>query len=196
MDINKNQNGNDRQKKFVRETNTIPNRINSQIDSEKIRIISSTFYEVETPVVMTRKEAFMLRDRLETDLIEIAFNAKENSSVCKLIDKNKFAYQEKRKEKERKQSQKGAELKEITLGVDIAENDFNTKLNQARKFLEKGDNVKVSIQLKGRHKYTEFGHTKSEEIVLSFADKLSDLGKIVSMPKWANNRIFIQVNRK
>ena len=93
MDINKNQNGNDRQKKFDRVTNTIPNRINSQIDSEKIRIISSTFYEVESPVVMTRKEAFMLSDRLETDLIEIAHNAKENYSICMVIYKYSFAYQ-------------------------------------------------------------------------------------------------------
>lgn len=176
--------------------NFIENRINGQIDSEKIRLVSSTFYEVDEVKVISRKEAFQLRDKLETDLIEIAYNEKEKSSVCKLIDRDKFAYQEKKREKERKQNQKTADLKEIKLGVDIAENDFNTKLNQAKKFLSKGDNVKISLQLKGRNKFTEFGHKKSEELVLSFANNLSDIGKIIAMPKWMNNKIFIQVNSK
>lgn len=175
----------------------IENRINSQITSPTVRLISSTLYEVEGgSKVMTVQEAMRLRSSLGTDLIEISYNPKDGCSVCKLLDKDKFAYQQKRKEKELKQSQKSTELKEVKLGVDIAQNDFDTKLRQARKFLEKGENVKVSLMLKGRSKYMDFSKKRAEEVVLTFADKLTDIGKIISMPKWAGNRIFLQVNKK
>lgn len=177
--------------------NFLKNQMNSQIDSGFVRIVNASDYaDWDIPAQITRELALKLKDELETDLIEISINSQTNTSICKLIDKDKFIYQEKKREKERKANQKTAELKEIKLGIDIAENDFNTKLKQAIKFLEHGDNVKVSLQIKGRYKFAEFGKTRSEEVILSFADKLSEYGKIVSMPKWTNNRIMIQINSK
>lgn len=178
----------------------ISNRMNGQITSANVRIINLSEYddvldkETTQNNFVNRRRALELRDILQTDLIELSVNEKEGSSICKLMDKDKFLYQEKKKEKERKANQKTAELKEIKLGLDIAENDFNTKLKQAQKFLERGDNVKVNLQLRGRSKYMEYGKDHALQNVLRFADSLTEFGKIVNMPKWLNDRVFCQVN--
>lgn len=175
--------------------NYIKNRINHQINSGKIRIVNkSDFDGVEIKDVITKDEALNLKNLLGVDLIEITVNEKENSSICKLMSKDKFLYQEKKKEKERKANQKNAELKEIKFGVDIAENDVKTKFNHAKKFLEHGDNVKLTLQLRGRQAHLQSSKDRSMKLILEFAESLSEVGKLVSLPVWNNNRLTSQIN--
>ena len=91
----------------------------------------------------------------ELDLVKIAPNAKP--PVCKIIDYGKYRYELARKEKEAKKKQKTIDVKEVRLSPNIDKNDLNTKINQARKFLSKGDKVKVTLRFRGR----ELAHVNS-----------------------------------
>ena len=90
---------------------------------------------------MSAKEALKIAREAELDLVKIAPNAKP--PVCKIINYGKFKYEQARKEKEAKKKQKTIDVKEVRLSPNIETNDMNTKANMARKFLEKGDRVKV-----------------------------------------------------
>lgn len=174
--------------------NFIKNRLNRQITSPMVRIINKDDYPEIISDKITTSSALNIAEKYEVDLIEIAVNEKENSSICKLMEKSKFLYQEKKKEKERKQNQKNAELKEIKLGVNIAQNDINTKLKNAHKFLEHGDNVKVTLQLRGRNAHMQVSKDKAMQTVLEFAESLGDVAKVANLPVWANNKLTMQLN--
>ena len=98
--------------------------------------------------IMSAKDAFKLARDAELDLVKIAPTAKP--PVCKIIDYGKYKYEMLRKEKEAKKKQKSIEVKEIRLSPNIDDNDLNTKVNNARKFLEKGNKVKVTLRFRGR----------------------------------------------
>ena len=107
------------------------------------------------------------------DLVKIAPTAKP--PVCKIIDYGKYKYELARKEKEAKKKQKVIDVKEVRLSPNIEENDMKTKANMARKFLEKGDKVKVTLRFRGR----EMAHMGSSKHVLDdFAELLSDIAVI------------------
>ena len=128
---------------------------------------------------------------MELDLVEISPNA--NPPVCKLIDYSKFMYELKRKQKEAKAKAAKVILKEIRLGPNTDEHDFNFKLNHARKFLEEGTKVKVEVLFKGR---TIVYKEKGEIILLEFAQALEDIGKLESLPKLEGKRMFITIAPK
>ncbi|OQC61746.1 MAG: Translation initiation factor IF-3 [Bacteroidetes bacterium ADurb.Bin012] len=128
---------------------------------------------------------------MELDLVEISPNA--NPPVCKLIDYSKFMYELKRKQKEAKAKAAKVILKEIRLGPNTDEHDFNFKLNHARKFLEEGAKVKVEVLFKGR---TIVYKEKGEIILLEFAQALEDIGKLESLPKLEGKRMFITIAPK
>lgn len=100
------------------------------------------------------------------DLVKIA--PKAQPPVCKIVDYGKYRYEQARKEKEAKKKQKTMEVKEVRLSPNIDANDLNTKINQARKFLEHGDKVKVTLRFRGR----ELAHVEQSKVILdNFAEK-------------------------
>ena len=141
--------------------------------------------------IVTIKEALEIADEMGLDLVEISPNA--NPPVCKLIDYSKFMYELKRKQKEAKAKTAKVIVKEIRLGPNTDEHDFNFKLNHARKFLEEGAKVKVEVLFKGR---TIVYKEKGEIILLEFAQALEDIGKLESLPKLEGKRMFITIAPK
>lgn len=170
------------------------NRVNEEITSAWVRIVN--FDENLAHTVSSREDALETAEMNELDLIEIAVDKDKDISICKMMELDKFLYQEKKKAKALKASQNKSEQKEIKLGVDIAENDFNVKVSHARKFLEKGDRVKVTLQLRGRRLGSQVIKDNAKILVLKFVDTLSDVGKTNSLPEWQGNRLFIQINPK
>ncbi len=149
--------------------------INEQIRDKEIRLIGE---DGEQLGIMSSREAMKLAREADLDLVKIAPTAKP--PVCKIIDYGKYRYELARKEKEAKKKQKVIDVKEILLSPNIEENDINTKANMARKFLVKGDKVKVALRFRGR----EMAHMQSSKHVLDdFAEKLSDIAVVDKPPK-------------
>ena len=128
--------------------------------------------------IMSAKEAQKIAEDAGLDLIKIAPTAKP--PVCKIADYGKFRYEQTRRDKEAKKKQKITEVKEIRLSPNIDTNDLNTKMNSARKFLSKGDKVKVTLRFRGR----EMAHmANSKHILDDFAENLSDVATLEKAPK-------------
>jgi translation initiation factor IF-3 len=144
--------------------------INEQIRDKEVRVIGANG---EMIGVMSSKEAFKLAQEAELDLIKIAPTAQP--PVCKIADYGKYKYEQIRKEKEAKKKQKVVEIKEVRLSPNIEANDLNTKVNAAKKFLEKGDKVKITLRFRGR----EMAHMQSSKHILDdFAERLSECSVI------------------
>lgn len=123
--------------------------------------------------IMSSREAYNKACEYELDLVKVSPDAVP--PVCKIVDFGKYKYELVKKEKESKKNQKQADLKEIRMSPNIEENDINTKVTNARKFIEKGHKVKVTIRFRGR----EMAHMKeSEHILTDFAEKLADISVI------------------
>ena len=149
--------------------------INEQIRDKEVRVIGE---EGQQLGVMSPKDAMKLAREAEVDLVKIAPSAKP--PVCKLVDYGKYKYELVRKEKEAKKKQRTIEVKEVRLSPNIDVNDLNTKCNSARKFIEKGYIVKVSLRFRGR----EMAHIYSSKHILEdFAEKLSDIAVVDKAPK-------------
>ena len=131
--------------------------INEQIRDKEIRLIGE---DGEQLGIMSARDAFLKAQEANLDLVKIAPTAKP--TVCKIVDYNKYKYELARKEKEARKKQKITEVKEIRLSPNIDDNDLNTKANAARKFLTKGDKVKVSLRFRGR----EMAHISSSKKIL------------------------------
>ena len=128
--------------------------------------------------VMTTSEAMKLAEEAGVDLVKIAATAKP--PVCRVVDYGKFKYEQTRKEKDAKKKQKVIEIKEIRLSPNIDSNDLNTKVSAARKFLTKGDRVKVTLRFRGR----EMAHMyDSKHILDDFAKSLGDISTVEKQPK-------------
>lgn len=144
--------------------------INEQIRDKEVRVVSETGEQLG---IMSAKDAQKLADEQGVDLIKIAPTAKP--PVCKIIDYGKYRYEQSRKAKEAKKKQKTIETKEIRLSPNIDTNDLNTKVNQAKKFLQKGAKVKVSLRFRGR----EMAHKDvGREILNAFYEELKDVASV------------------
>jgi translation initiation factor IF-3 len=131
---------------------------------------------------MSSKDALKLAREAELDLVKIAPTAKP--PVCKIIDYGKFRYEQARKEKEARKKQKTIELKEIRMTPNIEENDLNTKISAAKKFLEKGNKVKITLRFRGR----EMAHMNASKHILDdFAAALADIA-VVEKPAKVEGR--------
>lgn len=149
--------------------------INEQIRDKEVRLIGE---DGEQLGVMSAKEALKLAKEAELDLVKIAPTAVP--PVCKIIDYGKYRYELARREKEAKKKQKVIDVKEVRLTPNIEDNDLNTKANAARKFIEKGDKVKVTLRFRGR----EMSHMATSKVVLdAFAEKLSDIAVVEKAAK-------------
>ncbi len=156
--------------------------INEQIRDKEIRLVGSNGEQLG---IMSAKEALKMAVEAELDLVKIAPNAKP--PVCKIIDYGKFRYEQARKEKEARKKQKTIEIKEVRLSPNIEENDLNTKISAARKFLTKGDKVKVTLRFRGR----EMSHmANSKHILDDFAESLQDIA-VVDKPSKVEGRSLV-----
>ncbi len=134
--------------------------------------------------IFSLEEALKIAEEQEMTLVEISPNA--NPPVCKVIDFQKFIFEQKKKQKELKSKQQKVVIKEIRFGPNIDEHDFNFKLDHAKKFLEAGAKVKVFVFFRGRTiVYKDQGKIK----LLEFAQALEELGKVEQMPKLEGKRM-------
>ena len=144
--------------------------INEQIRDRDIRLIGEDGQQLG---IMSSREAMKIAREAELDLVKIAPQAKP--PVCKIIDYGKYRYELARKEKEAKKKQKTIEVKEVRLSPNIDSNDLNTKIASARKFIEKGNKVKVTLRFRGR----EMAHVQSSRHILDeFAKALEDIALV------------------
>ena len=149
--------------------------INEQIRDKEVRVIGANNEQLG---IMSIEEARKLAEEAGVDLVKIAPNAAP--PVCRIIDYGKFRYEQARKEKEARKKQKVIEIKEIRMSPNIDTNDLNTKIGAARKFLSKGDRVKVTLRFRGR----EMAHMNNSKYILDdFAEALADCAVVEKAPK-------------
>ncbi|MCB6611086.1 MULTISPECIES: translation initiation factor IF-3 [Clostridia] len=162
--------------------------INEQIRDREVRLVGENGEQLG---IMPAKDALKLAKDAELDLVKIAPTAKP--PVCKIIDYGKYRYELARKEKEAKKKQKVIDVKEVRLSPNIDDNDLNTKTNAARKFLEKGNKVKVTLRFRGR----EMAHMfKSKYILDDFAEKLADIATVDKPAKVEGRSIVLFLSAK
>ena len=144
--------------------------INEQIRDREVRLVGENGEQLG---IMSAFDALKLAEEKDLDLVKIAPRAKP--PVCKIIDYGKYRYEQVRKQKEARKKQKTVELKEVRLTPNTDVNDRNTKMAAARKFLEKGNKVKVTLRFRGR----EMAHMQaSRHILEEFAADLADLAVV------------------
>ena len=166
---------------FFMEVSDIANKdkdlfINEQIRAREVMVIGPNGEQLGVKPI---KDAITLASYAGFDLVLISPNA--NPQVCKIMDYNKFKYESKKKQKEnmKKQRETNLEMKEYRLSVTIDVHDFNTRVNNSSKYLEKGHKIKVSVKFKGR----EMAHTElGREVLLRFADAVSSIAEIEQKP--------------
>ncbi len=162
--------------------------INGQIRDKEVRVIGE---DGEQKGVMPIKEAMRLAQEAELDLVKIA--PKAQPPVCKIIDYGKYRYELARKEKEAKRKQKTVEVKEVRLSPNIDTNDLNTKVNNAKKFISKGNKVKITLRFRGR----EMAHVQqSKHILDDFAELLKDIAVVEKQPKLEGRSMSMVLTEK
>lgn len=162
--------------------------INEQIRDKEVRLVGE---DGEQLGIMSAKDAMKIAKEANLDLVKIAPQAKP--PVCKVIDYGKYRYELARKEKEAKKKQKTMDVKEIRLSPNIDENDLNTKVGQARKFLSKGDKVKVSLRFRGR----EVAHMgMSKQILDKFYQKVEDIAQVEKPAKMEGRSMIMFLTEK
>ncbi len=157
-------------------------RTNYMIKVPEVRLVGDN---VE-PGVFATAEALKIAQSQQLDLVEISPGA--NPPVCKIIDYNKFLYDEKKKKKEMKAKSKTSEVKEIRFTPNTDDHDFEFKVKHAEKFLTDGDKVKAHVQFKGR---AIMFKERGELLLLKFADRLKDVGALEGLPKMEGKRMLV-----
>ncbi|MCK5337537.1 MAG: translation initiation factor IF-3 [Bacteroidales bacterium] len=161
--------------------------INHDIKSPVVRVVGENI----EPGIYNIKEAIELAEDQDLDLVEIS--PKASPPVCKIVDYKKFLYERKKKQKETKAKTAKVVVKEIRLGPNIDDHDFNFKLKHAIKFLQDGAKVKVDVFFKGRMIiYKE----KGEVVLLKFAQELEEYGKVERLPKLEGKRMIMIIAPK
>ena len=160
-------------------------RINNEIRVPQVRLVGDNIAE---PGIYPIAKALKLADELELDLVEIS--AKADPPVCKILDYQKYLYQQKKKAKEMKSNASKVVIKEILFGPNTDEHDFQFKLKHAMEFLQEGAKVKSSVFFKGRSiVYADQG----EKLLLRFAVELEEYGRAEQMPKLEGKRMFMMI---
>ncbi len=146
--------------------------------------------EIETQV-MSIQDALRLADKLELDLVEISPNA--DPPVCKIIDYQKYLYQQKKKQKESKAKAAKIVVKELRFGPNTDDHDYNFKLKHAIRFLEEGAKVRAYVFFKGR---SILFKEQGEVLLLRFANDLEEYGKVEQLPRLEGKRMIISFSPK
>ena len=166
----------DRRKKEVGTIAAQEPRLNEAIRVKECRLIA---YDGSQLGIYPIEQAQRIADNEGYDLVEIAPQAQP--PVCRIMDYGKFRYEQQKREKEAKKKQHIVEVKEIRLSPNVEINDLKTKANNARKFIEKGDKVKVTLRFRGR----ELAHVNASKYILDdFAKALEDVATIDKKPKF------------
>ena len=159
--------------------------INEEITAPQVRLVGDNIPE---PGIYPISKAMALADELELDLVEIS--AKAVPPVCKILDYQKYLYQQRKKAKEMKNNAAKVAIKDIRFGPNTDDHDFNFKLKHAQEFLQDGDKVKASVFFKGRSiLYSEQG----EKLLLKFALELEEYGRAEQMPKLEGKRMIMMI---
>ena len=164
-----------------------PYNINENIRAKEVRLVGDN---VENGVYSIQ-EAIRLADELGLDLIEISPNAEP--PVCKILDYQKFLYQQKKRQKEQKAKSTKVVVKEIRFGPQTDEHDYNFKLKHAVGFLKEGAKVKAYVFFKGR---SILFKEQGEVLLLRFANDLEEFGKVEQMPVLEGKRMIIMLSPK
>lgn len=157
-------------------------RTNHMIKVPEVRLVGENL----TPGIYSTQEAQRIAQGEGLDLVEISPGA--NPPVCRIIDYNKFLYDEKKKKKEMKAKAKTSEVKEIRFTPNTDDHDFEFKCKHAEKFLQDGNKVKAHVQFKGR---AIMFKERGELLLLKFADRLKDVGALEGMPKMEGKRMHV-----
>lgn len=161
-------------------------RINEEITASQVRLVGEN---IEEQGVYPVSKAIKMADELGLDLVEIS--AKADPPVCKIMDYQKFLYQQKKKAKEMKSNSAKIVIKEIRFGPNTDEHDFQFKLKHAQEFLQEGSKVKASVFFKGRSiLYSDQG----EKLLLRFAVELEEYGRAEQMPKLEGKRMIMMIS--
>ena len=164
-----------------------PHRINERINAPIVRVVGEN---IEASIVPIR-EALAIAESLNLDLVEISPTA--NPPVCRVLDYKKFLFELKKKQKEIKAKSAKIVVKEIRLGPNTDDHDFDFKLKHAKNFLEEGAKVRVDVLFRGRSiVYKDQG----ELIVLKFAQALEEFGKVEQLPKLEGKRMMMMLAPK
>lgn len=164
-----------------------PNLINEQIRAKEVRLVGDN---VETGIY-TIQQALAIAEDLELDLVEISPNAEP--PVCKILDYQKYLYQQKKKQKEIKAKATKVVIKEIRFGPQTDDHDYNFKLKHAIGFLQEGSKVKAYVFFKGR---SILFKEQGEVLLLRFANDLEEYGKVEQMPLLEGKRMIIMLSPK
>ncbi|HJE97166.1 translation initiation factor IF-3 [Ligilactobacillus acidipiscis] len=159
--------------------------VNDGIRAREVRLIGKDGAQLG---VKSKKDALVLAEQAELDLVLVAPKAKP--PVAKIMDYGKYRFELQKKQREARKKQKVINIKEVRLSPTIDTNDFNTKVKNARKFLGKGDKVKVSIRFRGRaitHK--DIGR----EVLNNFAKETEDIASVQSKPKMDGRSMFLML---
>ncbi|MEN1968260.1 translation initiation factor IF-3 [Lentibacillus sp. N15] len=159
--------------------------VNEKIRAREVRLIDSNGDQLG---VKSRNEALDIATKRNLDLVLVAPNAKP--PVCRIMDFGKYRYEQQKKEKEARKKQKIINVKEVRFTPGIGDHDFNTKLKNARKFLDNGDKVKASVRFRGRaitHK--ELG----QEVLDRLAEEVKDISTVESKAKMEGRNMFMML---
>ena len=175
---------------FYIANNAKDNLINEQIKLKEMMVIGPNGEQLG---VKTKQDALTLANYAGFDLVLMNENA--NPPVCKIMDYNKFKYERNKKMKEAQKKQRIAnvDIKEFRLSVTIDKHDFDTRVKNAKKALEKGDKVKASIRFKGR----QIAHPElAQDVLKRFEESLSDIADVEIQPKLEGRSMFMQLTPK
>jgi translation initiation factor IF-3 len=157
--------------------------VNREIDVPKVRLIDA---EGEMRGVVTLRDALVAAEEAGLDLVEVSPNAEP--PVCKILDFGKFKYSAQKKKNEARKKQKVIDIKEIKLRPNIDDNDYNVKMRNARRFIEEGDKVKVTMRFRGR----EMAHQEiGMNVLVRVRDELDPMAKVEQMPKMEGRQMIM-----
>ncbi|HZH26510.1 MAG TPA: translation initiation factor IF-3 [Azospirillaceae bacterium] len=163
-------------------------RVNREINARSVRLVDANGDMVG---VVSIRDALMAAEEAGLDLVEISPNA--DPPVCKILDFGKFKYEQQKKAAEARKKQKVIEVKEIKLRPNIDDNDYNIKMRNARRFLEEGDKVKLTMRFRGR----EMAHQDlGMNILMRVRDEMEDLAKVEQMPRLEGRQMVMVISPK
>ena len=165
----------------------LPNRINEHIHVREVRLVGDNVEQGIYSIENARNVA----EAQGLDLVELSPNA--NPPVCKIIDYQKFLYQQKKREKELKAKATKIVVKEIRFGPQTDDHDYNFKLKHAQSFLNEGCKVKAYVFFKGR---SILFKEQGEVLLLRFANDLEEIAKVDSLPTLEGKRMIIMLSPK
>ena len=174
-----------RQRRGMERNTKEPYNVNEYIRAKEVRLVGDNVEQGVYPIEKARRIA----ESMELDLIEISPNAEP--PVCRVLDYQKFLYQQKKRQKEQKAKAAKVVVKEIRFGPQTDDHDYNFKLKHAIGFLKEGSKVKAYVFFRGR---SILFKEQGEVLLLRFANDLEEYGKVEMMPVLEGKRMIIMIS--